>query len=181
MSYPTFKHEDIPLPNQASTSGDTTNSGGPSGSQDANNKAAVTSNSKRTLTISRMISPPLFKLKFANWANYSSATDSNMVENSGLYGTIDTVRFTPDLSADAGGFYSSNDFNNTSDDSEAIKPENVLIPKLLKLDILFTVLHTNPLGYDSESGKPRSAAATPNQSFPYNANSLRNKKYKVIE
>ena len=83
---------------------------------------------------------------------------------SGLYGTIENVKFAPDLS-DAGGFYGSNDLY---PDRAFERPEKTLVPKLLKLDIVFNVLHTNDLGYYANSSKPQ--PRTPE--FPYNARQI---------
>lgn len=120
-------------------------------------------------TVSHMVSPPFFRIKFANWLNdpeIDLAMSMNDAKESGLYGTIENVKFAPDFS---NGFYGPNDLYSQAAYS---RTEKTLIPSLLKLDIVFNVLHTNDLGYDAASGNPRS------ENFPYNANRI-NAKVKV--
>jgi hypothetical protein len=114
--------------------------------------------------VSNMISPPFFRIKFSNWLNnpeLDPAMNMNDAVQSGLYGTIDNVKFSPDLS---NGFYGPGNLYKPMNLEAA---EKTLIPSLLKLDIVFNVLHTNDLGYDSDTRQPRS----PN--FPYNANRIK--------
>lgn len=120
-------------------------------------------------TASTMVSPPLMRIKFANWASdtnidqeYSTNADNSTSgpggeTGAGLYGVIENVKFAPDLSEN-GGFYASKAFGEEG--------KSYLIPKLLKLDILFTVLHASDLGYNSSTRQLR----TPG--FPYNAEKI---------
>ena len=187
MSYPTFEHNVVGAP-QAATS--PANSEARSQAQESKN-ASIFSEQKESSgpkTVSHMISPPFFKIKFSNWLNDPSK-DPGMSNNdavmhkenadtkiktdigSGLYGTIESVKFAPDFTS---GFYGANDMY---DDSAATRSEKTLIPATLKLDIVFNVLHTNDLGYLATTGKARSP------SFPYNADTIYNKmkqKIKVI-
>ena len=166
MSYPTFETvnlktgELIPINTGTSTS--------QGGTDNAIATATIGSEQKCeniVKSISTMISPPFFRIKFNNWLNNPSldpsmtARDAN---DSGLYGTLENVKFTPDLSSD-GGFYGSSDLDQTNES------RNVLIPKLLKLELMFTVLHTNMLGYDNTSKQVRT------YDFPYNARKMYNK------
>lgn len=166
MSYPTF--------NQYSTSG--TEQTGDSKTSSPANQQKKESDKKKVLapqkdainTVSHMVSPPFLRLKFSNWLTDPNI-DTDMSHNdaqgksgSGLYGVIENVKFAPDLS-DAGGFYGP---GNLYDNFNSNAPEKTLIPKLLKLDITFNVLHTNDLGFYASTGLPR----TP--SFPYNADKI---------
>lgn len=164
MSYPTF--ETVSLKGQSVITTGTS----------ANNEAAEQArasaeilNEQRCVSskksISTMISPPFIRIKFSNWINNSNldpSMTSRDANESGLYGVIENVKFTPELSSDAGGFYSSSDMEENG-------KQNILIPKLLKLDLVFTVLHTNLLGYDNNTKQRRSS------DFPYNAKKIYNK------
>lgn len=177
MSYPTF--ETLNLANASNTSQNNSTSTG--NATDAKRQAAVdnitSEKSKQDKliykSISTMVSPPLFRIKFNNWLNDTSI-DKNLTNNSatqsGLYGTIENVKFEPNLTE--GGFYSSNDLYDNRQGKE-----NILIPKLLKLEITFIVLHTNELGYNNFTNSPRSSG------YPYGAsnllNKVKNKKIKV--
>lgn len=135
-------------------------------------------------TVSHMVSPPFLRIKFANWIN-DPTLDTNMTNNdaygpddniadeeieekkkknerlnlgSGLFGTIENVKFSPDLNE---GVYGPSVFYKKMPEYSS---EQILLPKLLKLDIVFNVLHTNDLGYYANTGQPRSP------SYPYNAN-----------
>lgn len=120
-------------------------------------------------TASTMVSPPLMRMKFANWSSdtnidqqYSTSADNSTSgpggeSGAGLYGVIDNIKFAPDL-GENGGFYASKAFGEDG--------KSYLIPKLLKLDIVFTVLHASDLGYNSSTRKLR----TPG--FPYNAENI---------
>lgn len=135
-------------------------------------------------TVSHMVSPPFLRIKFANWVN-DPTLDTNMSNKdaygpdddlsdeereskkkknerlnlgSGLFGTIENVKFSPDLNE--GVYGPSILYKNIPEEMG----EQILVPKLLKLDIVFNVLHTNDLGYYANTGEPRSP------SYPYNAN-----------
>ena len=118
--------------------------------------------------VSHMVSPPFFRVKFANWLSDPSI-DTEMQHNdaiqSGLYGTIETIKFSPVLDS---GFYGPNNLYKSQKEAS----EKTLIPSLLKLDIVFNVLHTNELGYNATTRLPRTT------SFPYNADKI-NAKIKV--
>jgi len=171
MSYPTF--------NQYTTAGKEVTSPSKAAGEAAEQKkmadqAKITDSQKNiglVNTVSHMVSPPFLRIKFANWLN-DSEIDQAMSNNdamgeitagSGLYGTIENVKFAPDLS-DNGGFYGPGDLY-SSYNGDA--PEKILIPKLLKLDITFNVLHTNDLGYYAATGEARSP------SYPYNADKIK--------
>jgi len=177
MSYPTF--ETLNLTNISNTSQNNSTSAG--NVSNAKRQAAVdniTSEQSKPdkliyKSISTMVSPPLFRIKFNNWLNDNSIDKSltnNEASQSGLYGTIENVKFEPNLTE--GGFYSSNDLYDNRQGKE-----NILIPKLLKLDITFTVMHTNDLGYNNATKSPRSSG------YPYGASimldKIKNKKIKV--
>ena len=177
MSYPTF--ETLNLTNASNTSQNNSTSTGDAKSAKTeaaiNNITSEQSKSDKLIykSISTMVSPPLFRIKFNNWIN-DTTIDANLTNNealqTGLYGTIENVKFEPNLTE--GGFYSSNDLYDNRQGKE-----NILIPKLLKLEITFTVLHTNELGYNNSTKTPRSSA------YPYGAstllNKVKNKKIKV--
>lgn len=168
MCYPTF--ETTKLQNNSSNSSNAgTSAGDPGESKTQSAVAAIGDQQNKGTplsTISTMVSPPYFRIKFANWLNdpqndfAMSAIDAL---TSGLYGTIDTVKFEPDMSEN-GGFYGAEDLYDRQEQKS--QQEKVLIPKLLKLDIVFTVLHTNPLGYDADTLNPRTL------SFPYNSTNI---------
>lgn len=178
MSYPTF--------NTSTTSGqpasNSTSANSEAGTQVQNAKIASAlspqAGASGIKTVSHMVSPPFFRVKFSNWLNdpsedpglsnndaYGPHNDPN-TKGSGLYGTIETVKFSPDFS---NGFYGPNNLYSTAAQERS---EKTLIPSLLKLDIVFNVLHTNELGYNAATGEAR----TP--SFPYNADRI-NAKVKV--
>lgn len=162
MSYPTFESVNLGTNNVSAQSNTTTAGDAASAAQAAAvNTITQEQSSVSYSSISTMVSPPFFRVKFANWLNdpnkdgLMTAIDAN---ESGLYGVISNIKFEPDMSEN-GGFFSAADlYGNRQDNSE-----HVLIPKLLKVDINFVVLHTNPLGYDSNTKTVR----TPY--FPYNA------------
>jgi hypothetical protein len=176
MSYPTFNQFSTLGQEQASES--KTSSTPIAQKKDADTKKILDSQKNAGNSVSHMVSPPFLRVKFSNWLNDSSL-DPNMSNNdaygspssknnsggSGLYGTIENVKFAPDLSEN-GGFYGPGDLYKTFNQNAS---EKTLIPKLLKLDITFNVLHTNDLGFYASSGQSR----TP--SFPYNANRILNK------
>jgi hypothetical protein len=184
MSYPTFENTTVGAVATVSSpaSSDTT-----SQVRDAAVATALNqqTGAARTKTVSHMVSPPFFKIKFSNWLNDAEkdplmsnnhATNFKTDENgrkvdvgSGLYGTIESVRFTPDFTS---GFYGGIDLHDDSNSKEKSN-ESSLIPATLKLDIVFNVLHTNDLGYLATTGDSRS----PN--FPYNAERIA-RKIKVI-
>lgn len=177
MSYPTFNQFSTLGKEQAAES--KTSSTPVAQKKDADIKKVLDSQKNAGNSVSHMVSPPFLRLKFSNWLNDPSQ-DPNMSNNdaynsvhssknnsggSGLYGTIENVKFAPDLSEN-GGFYGPGDLYNTFNENVS---EKILIPKLLKLDITFNVLHTNDLGFYASSGEAR----TP--SFPYNANRILNR------
>jgi hypothetical protein len=120
-------------------------------------------------TASTMVSPPLMRIKFANWVSdtnidkdYSTSADHGTTgpsgeSGAGLYGVIENVKFAPDLSEN-GGFYACKAYGESE--------KSYLIPKLLKLDIMFTVLHASDLGYNSSTRDLRTSG------FPYNAEKI---------
>lgn len=122
-------------------------------------------------TASTMVSPPLMRIKFANWVSdtnidkdYSTSADHGTTgpsgeSGAGLYGVIENVKFAPDLSEN-GGFYACKAYGESE--------KSYLIPKLLKLDIMFTVLHASDLGYNSSTRDLRTSG------FPYNAEKIYN-------
>lgn len=123
---------------------------------------------KRNVSI--MSSPPIFKIKFSTWLANSSENPEVKTEKQkqqkgkptvmlpgGLYGTINSLSFSPKFGSDDSGFYSGNDVN------EGDAKPNILIPKSLSFNCDFTVIHANPLGYDADTGIPRT------ESFPYSA------------
>jgi hypothetical protein len=169
MSYPTFS-----VSNAFSSS--------PGASSEANSEAsrAVASSRESSIlntqsnsgnrVVSNMVSPPFFRIKFANWLNnpeLDPGMSTNDAVESGLYGTIENVKFTPDFT---NGFYGPKDLYYPA---VSQTNEKTLIPSLLKLDIVFNVLHTNDLGYNADTR----AARSPN--FPYNANRINNKVSKI--
>jgi hypothetical protein len=183
MSYPTF--------NQYSTVGKEVASSGEANAEATQQKrqadeAKITDNQRNLAgTVSHMVSPPFLRIKFSNWLNDSSldpamsnndaygpdhdAEDKSSV-GSGLFGTIENVKFSPDLNEN-GGFYGATNlyYPNSAAEAENLLQgvnEKILIPKLLKMDIVFNVLHTNELGFYASSGRSRT------QSFPYNANRI---------
>lgn len=163
MSYPTFNTNTTTGQVVSSTSANSETS---QKVQDAKNSAILNQQvgNSSPKTVSHMVSPPFFRVKFANWLNDPSLDpkmSNNEAMQSGLYGTIETIKFTPDFS---NGFYGP---NNLHKDKTSPKSEQTLIPSLLKLDIVFNVLHTNDLGYSAATGEPR----TP--SFPYNADKIK--------
>jgi len=166
MSYPTFETNQIQKASSNSrNSGTSTGNSNDSKRQAAEESIGSPQNTGDTLSsISTMVSPPFMRIKFANWLN-DPARDQHMnsidAVDSGLYGTLDTVKFEPDLSEN-GGFYGADDLY----DNRASKQEKTLIPKLLKLDLVFNVLHTNKLGYDADTLSPRTT------SFPYNSGKI---------
>lgn len=166
MSYPTF--------NTQTTTGQVASSQSPANSEASakvkNAKASTTLNpqtgNNSVKTVSHMVSPPFFRIKFANWLN-NPAEDFEMKTNeaveSGLYGTIENIKFSPDFS---NGFYGPKElYHPVKNDAQ----EKTLIPSLMKLDIVFNVLHTNELGYSSTTFEPRTLA------YPYNASRINNK------
>lgn len=177
MSYPTF--------NEYSTSGQTVTSQTQASAEAVKQKdlaqqsKLLETQTNLVNTISHMVSPPFLRVKFSNWLN-DADLDPSMSNNdayevhktegnsggfggSGLYGTIENVKFAPDLSEN-GGFYGPGALYTPF---KADATEKTLIPKLLKLDIVFNVLHTSDLGYYASSGDARSP------SFPYNANNIK--------
>jgi hypothetical protein len=175
MSYPTFESVTV---GAVPTAKSTADSSATNQAKDAAEAAVLNqqTGASRTKTVSHMVSPPFFKIRFSNWLNDSEkdpsmsnnhATDFKKDETtgrridlgSGLYGTIESVKFSPDFST---GFYGGGDLHNTREQMLTAR-ENTLIPATLKLDIVFNVLHTNDLGYIATTGTARS----PN--FPYNA------------
>jgi hypothetical protein len=166
MSYPTF--ESVNLASGGGQSNTTTAGSAEQAAQQSAINNMTQEQAKLTYSsVSTMVSPPFFRVKFANWLNDPNK-DGSMTAidaaESGLYGVINNVKFEPDLSAD-GGFFSSDDLYG----NRISQSEKILIPKLLKIDINFVVLHTNPLGYDANTKSVR----TPN--FPYNASRILSK------
>lgn len=175
MSYPTFESVTLGSTGGSGQSNTTTAGNAATAAQ----AAAVNSITQEQAgvsysSVSTMVSPPFFRVKFANWLNDPSK-DGSMTAidaaESGLYGVINNVKFEPDMSEN-GGFFGADDLYG----DRKSQSEHVLIPKLLKVDINFVVLHTNPLGYDSNTKSVR----TP--SFPYNAGRILQKvKNKTIK
>jgi len=82
-------------------------------------------------------SPPIFRVKFANFISNVSQTDeipaANNSLNSGLLCHIPDFKFSPDVSS---GFFIS---------------ENKIYPKLIKVSLILNIIHENPLGNESVS------------------------------
>lgn len=171
MSYPTFETVNLGT-NNISGQNNTSNPGDPAAASTSAAVDKITSPQANLSysSISTMVSPPFFRIKFANWLNDPSK-DPNMnareAMDSGLYGVINNVKFEPDLSENGGFFGGADLYPRTA--SSPKRTEAVLIPKLLKVDINFTVLHTNELGYDANT----KTARTP--SYPYNARKILDK------
>ena len=83
-----------------------------------------------------MVASPLFKVKFTNLICDSRGDITAGVAESGLVGVIDGFNFDPDLEA---GFLGD-------------KP-GLLLPKVIRFQCNFTVLHTHKLGYAHCKGK----------------------------
>jgi hypothetical protein len=171
MSYPTF--ETVNLGSGENVGQSNTTSTGDAAT--ASTSAAVDKITSPQInqsynSISTMVSPPFFRIKFANWLNDPSkdlGMTAREAMESGLYGVINNVKFEPDLT-EAGGFFGANDLYERSETSRQ-RTEAVLVPKTLKVDINFSVLHTNQLGYDAST----KLARTP--SYPYNAGAIYSK------
>lgn len=82
-------------------------------------------------------SPPIFRVKFANFISNVSQTDEipadNNSLNSGLLCHIPDFKFSPDVSS---GFFIS---------------ENKIYPKLIKVSLILNIIHENPLGNEKVS------------------------------
>ena len=78
-----------------------------------------------------MSSPPILKIQFANFISDQYGE--------GLYGYIDGYNYKPDNDA---GFYVD-------------KKLGMLIPKVINVSLTFNVIHTHPLGWDTDN-EPRS-------------------------
>lgn len=169
MSYPTF--ENAGYINATGFSDNAINNS-PSQSDTSKEQSRAISGPQKIekRNVSIMSSPPIFKIKFSTWlANpaenpevktekYKELKDNSIATlHGGLYGTIDSLSFSPKFGAEDGGFYGSDDVG----DGDA-KP-NILIPKSLSFNCNITVIHTNPLGYDADTASPRT------ESFPYSA------------
>lgn len=160
MSYPTFENVgNINIPRYDSDSA--ANTPGQSEAERAQANATSGPQNVARKNISIMGSPPLFKIKFSTWLANPSAqpeTKSDALD-AGLYGTIDSLSFSPKF--DEGGFFGGEDV-----DPSNISQINTLIPRILSFSCNFTVIHANPLGYDAETRKPRTYG------YPYNAQGL---------
>lgn len=117
-------------------------------------------NSKTRVVGSVMSSPPFFNISFSNWAN-----SKNSLPYSGLYGTIDNIKYSPDFSAEAGGFYGNDPLGMTS-----FSKINNLVPKLMRLSINMTVLHVEKLGFREDKEFGENLIRT--KQFPYNAEEI---------
>ena len=93
-----------------------------------------------------MSSAPLFKVKFINWIDTGM---NGKVQETGLVGAIKGCDFTPDL--EQGGHDLGYD----------------LLPKMFKVSIDMTVLHTHALGWDAAGNWRGSGAGTKKNAFPY--------------
>lgn len=82
-------------------------------------------------------SPPIFRVKFANFISNVSQTDEvpsdNNTLSSGLLCHIPDFKFSPDVSS---GFFIS---------------ENKIYPKLIKVSLILNIIHENPLGNERVS------------------------------
>ena len=116
------------------------------------------SNLVKTSTLTRMLYPeysmldnantiskaPLVKIKFANLIFDASRGPGGDVRTSGLLGAITTFSWSPDLEQ---GFFD---------------PSNQLFPKLLNLNIAFSVLHQHSLGWEKAPPAPARETNTGN-------------------
>jgi len=89
-------------------------------------------------------SAPLFKVSFSNWINNGTG---GSVKESGLVGAIKGFNFSPDLES---GVWDDPQF---------------VTPKLFKVSVDMTVLHTHSLGWNGSSWR----GPGPGSSFPYGA------------
>lgn len=82
-------------------------------------------------------SPPMFRVKFANFISNVTQTDEIPTDDnslkSGLLCHIPDFKFTPDISS---GFFIS---------------ESKIYPKLIKVTLILNIVHENPLGNESVS------------------------------
>lgn len=163
MSYPTFENAGFV---NATGFNDNSISNTPTDSEVLGQQNRATSGPQNVpkRNVSIMSSPPIFRVKFSTWMadpskNPESKTDALQA---GLYGTIDSLSFSPKFSSDESGFYGGEDVSGNNNKENI----NVLIPKSLSFTCNFTVIHANPLGYDADTRKPRT------ENFPYGAQKI---------
>lgn len=104
-----------------------------------------------------MTASPLFKLKFANLIMEPKSNQSffnGTAKDDGLVGKLSGLTYQPDIEQ---GFFGHTEF-------DKVKP-GVLIPQTIKFSCEFTVLHTEPLGYNLQKQKR-------SKEFPYHSDSV---------
>lgn len=89
--------------------------------------------------VSVMSSPPLLKIRFANLVSNSFLKGDEVDFNDGLYGYLEGFNYNPQNQP---GFYIDKD-------------SGTIYPKSVKVNMTFTVIHVNPLGWNIDN-KPRS-------------------------
>lgn len=85
--------------------------------------------------VSIMSSPPLLKIRFANLIANSYSSDGDFFSDDGLYGYLDGFNYKPEKEA---GFFID-------------KGLGTILPKVIKANLTFNVIHTNPLGWNIEN------------------------------
>jgi len=89
--------------------------------------------------VSVMSSPPLLKIRFANLIANSYFAENEVLFDDGLYGYLEGFNYSPDGKS---GFYVN-------------KNSGTIHPKVVKAKMVFTVIHVNPLGWNTDN-EPRS-------------------------
>lgn len=107
-----------------------------------------------------MVAAPLFKLKFSNLImdNRPGISIKSGAARAGLVGKLSGLTYQPDIEH---GFFGDSEFDGI--------PENSLIPQTIKFSCEFTVLHTEPLGWNRDKSKRTKA-------FPYRSDAIYTKK-----
>jgi len=111
-----------------------------------------------------MKSPPMFKIKFLNLIQDSSAPEANSgnAQSAGLLGTIGGFTFEPDLDT---GFFQPTSLGGGMTGVDNHK----LFPKTLKFSADFTVLHQHKLGWKNSNKGDKTPPAF--DAFPYGVRS----------
>jgi hypothetical protein len=124
----------------------------------------------RNKTVGVMASAPLIKIKFDNLIKSSESGMSGIdAIDSGLTGYVDGFTFSPDLEA---GWFGS-------EFADGIAPNNI-VPKLMKFNCNFTVLHTTPHGLGFRTTKDKDKGVKRDPQFPYGANQIERSGKKIV-